>query len=81
MCSPSQEGTRDHLVNLFVLVCLSDLKIRYTTLLLLVACCASGAVGNQIVQEDHVKHNHEHNANMFLGSEVSSSPWFFITVI
>ncbi|KAK7152233.1 hypothetical protein R3I94_008531 [Phoxinus phoxinus] len=47
-----------------------SLKIVYTALLLLVACCASGASGSQIVQEDHVvKHNHEHNANMFLGSE------------
>uniref|UniRef100_A0A8C2DW69 Proline-serine-threonine phosphatase interacting protein 1a n=1 Tax=Cyprinus carpio TaxID=7962 RepID=A0A8C2DW69_CYPCA len=45
------------------------LEIRYTTLLLM-ACCASGAIGKQIVQEDHLgKHNHEHNANMFLGSE------------
>ncbi len=67
--------------NLFVCVCLSGLDIRYTTLLLLVACCASGAIGKQIVQEDHLgKHNHEHNANMFLGSEVSTL-WFIITVI
>uniref|UniRef100_A0A672QKU7 Reticulocalbin 2 n=1 Tax=Sinocyclocheilus grahami TaxID=75366 RepID=A0A672QKU7_SINGR len=56
--------------NLFVFVCLSGLEIRYTTLLLLMVCCSSGVTGNQIVQEDHLgKHNHEHNANMFLGSE------------
>ncbi|XP_051580071.1 reticulocalbin-2-like isoform X2 [Myxocyprinus asiaticus] len=46
------------------------LTVRYTVLLLLVASCASGAIGNQIVQEDHLGiHNHEHNANAFLPSE------------
>ncbi len=66
--------------NLFVCVCLSGLDIRYTTL------CAGGLFcirsnGKQIVQEDHLgKHNHEHNANMFLGSEVSTL-LFIITVI
>lgn len=76
MCSPSHHKRALKIKmgsNLFVFVCLSGLEIRYITLLLLVACCASGAIGKQIVQEDHLgKHNHEHNANMFLGSEVST---------
>ncbi|KAI7802728.1 reticulocalbin-2 [Triplophysa rosa] len=44
--------------------------MKGSVVLLLLVCCASGATGNQIIQEDHlVKHNHEHNANAFLGSE------------
>ncbi|XP_073709666.1 reticulocalbin-2 [Misgurnus anguillicaudatus] len=49
--------------------CKSVMKL--SILFLLLACCTSGAIGNQFVQEDHlVKHNHhEHNANAFLGSK------------